>query len=127
MDDWDEYMRKLAEIGDPPIRRFVKQPSDEMNVVQSSYATRAQATLDLIEQLLNEAKLGKSNEWSTSLTKAIQRLDANTDHFTRLPKSGFVRWGELSAVKIKNAVGKRKQEDNQNTVMGESAPVVSTL
>jgi hypothetical protein len=98
-----------------------------MNVVQSSYATRAQATFNLIDQLLNEAKLGKSNEWSTSLTKAIQRLDANTDHFTRLPKSGFVRWGELSAVKIKNAVGKRKQEDNQNAVMGESAPVVSTL
>lgn len=118
-------MNGLAAGGDPSIRQFIKAPSKEMETVNKTYAKRGGAIREIIGKFLLQAKIGKYNDWPEATKKAIQRLDASTDHFNRYPDYILGRWGELSAAKIKNAVGKRDQEDDQKAVMGVSAPVVS--
>ena len=120
-------MNGLAAGGDPPIRQFIQTPTEKMETVNKTYAKRGAAIREIIGKFLKEAKIGNYSDWSKdeATKKAIQRLDASTDHFNRYPDYILGRWGELSAAKIKNAVGKRDQEDDQRAVMGESAPVVS--
>lgn len=118
-------MNGLAAGGDPSIRQFMKTPSKEMETVNKAYAKRGGAIREIIGKLLVQAKIGKYSDWPEATKKAIQRLDASTDHFNRYPDYILGRWGELSAAKTKSAVGKRDQEDDQKAVMGESAPVVS--
>ena len=93
--------------------------------MNETYAKRGEVMRKNIGDLLVQAKIGNYSDWPEATKKAIQRLDVSTDHFNRYPDFILGRWGELSAAEIKNAVGKRDQEDDQKAVMGESAPVVS--
>ena len=109
------------------IGKFLKEAKIEEAKIEIEEAKIEieEAKIEIEETKIEEAKIGKYSDWPEATKKAIQRLEASTDHFNRYPDYILGRWGELSAAKIKNAVGKRDQEDDQRAVMGESAPVVS--
>jgi hypothetical protein len=124
-------------INTDPVRPFVLTKNESLDTAWTSYLNRhildRREMEDLIKRIQN---LGGNKEegWDKTeeLTRdqkrvldALMRIGAREDQM-EVPGSYSVKmWVVLNPTKIKRAVGRRKYEMDQTTLMGISAPAVS--
>jgi hypothetical protein len=118
-------------LGTNSIRPFVMTKNESLQTVWKSLFNRQKKDREKMNNLIKQVVERRVWEIENGMKKtdiqdleALLRIGTRVDQMEDVGSHSSKSWVKLTPIKIKRAVGRRKYEMDQTTLMGLSAPTV---